>query len=165
MRKVTILILTALALLAMTALIINAEEAKNDYVGESKCKTCHKDNHASWSQTKHANAYNLLSDEEKKNEKCVGCHITGTTAEGVLLEGVQCEACHGAGSAFKSAKIMSKKKWEADPEGQKKMAIEAGLIYPTEKTCRKCHSGEKGDKDGTFNFEKSKGKVHPAAAK
>jgi len=163
MRKVTILILTALTLLAMTALFVYAEGAKNDFVGESKCKTCHKENHTSWSQTKHANAYNLLSDEEKKNEKCVGCHTTGTTAEGVLLEGVQCEACHGAGSAFKSAKIMSKKKWAADPEAHKKMAVEAGLIYPTTETCQNCHKKEGNPNFKPFNFEESKGKVHPAA--
>ncbi len=163
MRKVTTITLIIMALLAMTALFVNSEEAKNDFVGANKCKTCHKGVHAAWLETGHAKAFDLLSDDEKKNEKCVGCHTTGSTADGVLLEGVQCESCHGAGSAYKSAKIMSKKKWKADPETQKKMAIDAGLVYPTAEVCTTCHKKEGNPNFKPFDFEKRKDKVHPVA--
>jgi len=42
------------------------ETPKFEYVGEAKCKVCHKDQHASWLETKHAKAYDVLSAEEKK---------------------------------------------------------------------------------------------------
>jgi hypothetical protein len=160
MRKVTTLILIALAIFAMTALLVNAEEATNDFVGAKKCKTCHKGVHAAWLTTGHATAYDSLNEEQKKDKKCVACHTTGTTAKGVLLEGVQCESCHGAGSAYKSAKIMSKKKWKADPDTHKKMAVDAGLIYPTAEVCTTCHKKEGNDNFKPFDFEKRKGEVH-----
>ncbi len=157
-------VLTAVA--AFTAVAILADEAKKadeptfEYVGDKKCKMCHKDQHSSWLETKHAKAYDALSAEEKKKPECVGCHVTGTTAKDVLLEGVQCEACHGAGSAYKSPKIMSKKNWPADPEKHMKMAVEAGLIVPTEETCKGCHKKEGNPNFKEFDFAKSKPKVH-----
>ena len=135
------------------------EKASHEYVGEKKC-TCHKDIRSSWLETTHAKAYDVLSDEEKKKEECIVCHTTGTTAKGVLLEGVQCEACHGAGKDYKSPKIMSKKKWKADPEAHKKMAIDAGLIIPSEAGCKKCHTKEGNTNFKPFDFAKRKGEVH-----
>ena len=166
-----LLMLGVFALLAFSAIAedstkVKAEEkAAHDFVGHKKCgsKACHKDNHTSWLETKHAKAYDLLSDEEKQKPECVTCHTTGTTAKGVLLEGVQCEACHGAGKDYKSLKIMSKKKWKADPEKQKAMAIKAGLIIPTEENCKRCHTKEGNPNFTEFDFEKSKGLVHPVA--
>jgi len=158
-------ILAALALLAMSAL---SDEAKKDekskpahqYVGAKKCKTCHKVQYNSWLESGHATAYDKLSDEEKKKPECIECHITGTTAKDVLLEGVQCESCHGAGKDYKSPKIMSKKKWPADPEAHKAMAIEAGLVYPTAENCIRCHKKEGNPNFKEFDFEKRKGEVH-----
>ncbi|MFQ5498961.1 MAG: multiheme c-type cytochrome [Candidatus Zixiibacteriota bacterium] len=144
--------------------LVSAEEkVSHDYVGAKKCKTCHKKYFKAWSKTGHAKAYDLLSDEEKKNEECVGCHITGTTAKGVLLEGVQCERCHGPASDYKSMKIMSKKKWKADPEKYKKLAVEAGLLYPTEETCVECHN-KKSPNYKEFKFAERVKKVHPISA-
>lgn len=56
-----------------------------------------------WSTSKHANAYNVLSDAEKKDAKCLKCHTTSTLDP---TEGVSCESCHGAGSKYKSPAIM-----------------------------------------------------------
>jgi len=164
MKKLIIsaLLLPIMALLG--ALTLAAEETKHDYVGAKKCKTCHKAEHKAWLETGHATAFDLLSDEEKKDEKCVGCHITGTVAkDSSMAVGIQCEACHGPGGDYKSAKIMSKKKWKADPETYKKMAIEAGLVYPTEETCVRCHN-EKSPNFKEFKFEERKTKVHPVVA-
>ncbi len=166
MRKLTISVLLVAVMSLFAALSLAAEKASHDYVGFKKCKTCHKPEYKAWLETGHAKAYDLLSDEEKEGDKCVGCHITGIIAkDSSLAVGVQCEACHGPGKDYKSTKIMSKKKWKADPEKQKKMAIEAGLNYPpTEETCVRCHN-KKSPNYKEFNFEERKKKVHPVAPK
>ena len=166
-RKLAAVMLAMAALLALMITSAVAQEAgkKEDkpahaFVGHAKCKLCHKTQHTSWLETKHAKAYDVLSAEDQRKPECVKCHITGTTAEGELLTGVQCEACHGAGSDYKSAQIMSKKKWAADPEGQKKLAIEAGLVFPTEANCVRCHTKEGNPNFKPFDFAKSKPLVH-----
>ncbi|RKX22091.1 MAG: hypothetical protein DRP35_02835 [Candidatus Zixiibacteriota bacterium] len=161
MKKLTAIVLIISILTAFMTVSVFAEEDAHKYVGTKKCKMCHKDVHASWLETKHAKAFDILSDEEKKNEKCVACHTTGIDKKGVLIEGVSCEACHGAGSDYKSPKIMSKKKWAADPETYKKMAIEAGLIYPDTTICVKCHTKEGNANYKEFDLKKALGTAHP----
>lgn len=139
----------------------SAKEVKHEYVGADKCKICHKKDgiHPSWLETKHAKAWDALKPEEQKNDKCVACHSTGTTAKGVLLEGVQCEACHGPGADYKKKSIME----------DKEKAIANGLLIPDEKTCLKCHNEnvpEQFRAKEKFDFGKMKSKgVHTIAAK
>jgi hypothetical protein len=134
MRK-AILLLVVLVCCASAKQVMGEEAA---YVGVKKCKTCHIKVYQTWKETKHAIAFDKLNEQEKQDPKCIECH---TTNKDVNLPGVQCEDCHGAGSKFSSATIMNKKKFEADPEGQRKMAIEAGLVIaPNEATCKKCHN-------------------------
>jgi hypothetical protein len=122
-----------------------------EYKGVKKCKTCHIKVYKTWKDTKHAMAFDRLNEAEKKDPKCIECH---TTNKDVNLPGVQCEACHGAGGAFSSAKIMNKKKFKADPEGQKKLALEAGLVVaPDEKNCLQCHNERSPHYEG-FDFKK-----------
>lgn len=186
MRKLMVIALLGLALLAFVALTAVAQEAAKEeakvaakeakqeakgaafeYVGAEKCANmCHKDQYNAWLETKHAKTFDVLSAEEKAKPECGGlCHITGKLADGTVLEGAQCEACHGPGSAYKSPKIMSKAKWPGDPEAYKKAAVEAGLIYPTAETCANCHKEEGNPNFKPLDFEKSKGTVHPVAAK
>lgn len=168
MAKKLILILTAMVFVASMFVIATAEEGakeekkaeekavKHEYVGADKCKTCHKkdETHPSWLKTKHATAFEALTEEQKKDKSCVGCHTTGTTAAGELLVGVQCEACHGPGSDYKSMKIMK----------DEKLAMENGLLIPDAKTCAKCHNEnvpEEFRSKEKFDFEKMKAKgVH-----
>lgn len=167
MRKVSILILMFVALLAGSVMAEGekkAEKKAHDFVGAKKCKGCHQDQFKAWSETAHAKSFDALSDEEKKDPKCIECHTSGTTAKGVLSEGVQCEACHGAGKDYKSLKIMSKKKWKADPDTHKKMAIEAGLVEQNEEVCIRCHKKEGNANFKEFDYAKSKGTVHPVPA-
>ncbi len=163
MRKFAVCALhSVVLLLAVSATAWGAEKkAEPQYVGATKCKVCHMDEHKSWLETKHAKAFDVLSDEEKKKPECVGCHITGKTGKGELLEGVQCEACHGPGSEYKSMEIMNKKRWAADPEKHQKMAVEAGLIYPKEENCTRCHKKEGNPNFKKFEFAKRKPLVHP----
>lgn len=167
MRKVTTIILLMLALFAFTAVLMAEDAAKeevsHEYVGSAKCKTCHKAEFTAWEATPHAKAFSVLSAEEAKKPECIGCHITGTLADGTVIEEVGCEACHGAGGDYKAMSIMSKKKWAAEPEKYKQMAIDAGLIYPTEETCVRCHKEEGNPNFKEFKFEEMKGKVHPVS--
>ncbi|MBN1211363.1 MAG: cytochrome c3 family protein [candidate division Zixibacteria bacterium] len=134
---------------------------KHEYVGANKCKICHKKDgiHPSWSETLHAKAWESLKPENQKNKECVACHSTGTTAEGEILEGVQCEVCHGPGSDYKKKSIME----------DRELAIANGLLIPDEKTCLKCHNEkvpEEFRSKEKFDFEKMKTKgVHAMAAK
>jgi hypothetical protein len=132
MKKIVLLAVFLLS--CSSADRVTAEEV--EYKGVKKCKTCHIKVYKTWLETKHATAFDRLNDAEKKN-----------------LPGVQCEACHGAGGAFSSAKIMNKKKFAADPEKQKKMAVEAGLVVaPSESNCKQCHNEKSPHYEG-FDFK------------
>jgi hypothetical protein len=156
------------ALLLFTFSVLSAgeekakdEKAKHDYVGVKKCKMCHKKDgiHPSWAETKHAKAWETLKPEDRKNKKCIACHSTGTTAKGVLLEGIQCEACHGAGADYKKKSIMS----------DHKKAMANGLLMPDEKTCLKCHNEDipkEFQPKEKFDYKKMKTNgIHAAARK
>ena len=73
-----------------------------NYVGAAKCKMCHQIQFKSWETTKHAKAFDALKGAEQTNAKCVKCHTTGSAD----IKGVQCEACHGAGSDYMKMQIM-----------------------------------------------------------
>ncbi len=167
MRKVSIVTFTLLALFLGAMMVIAAEEEAEssfEYVGPKKCKMCHKDVYAAWEETPHATTFDSsLSAEEQKNDACITCHITGHDEDGELIANVTCEACHGAGSEYKSPKIMSKK-WEKEPDKYKAMAVEAGLVYPTEENCKNCHKKEGNPNFKPFNFEEMQPKVHPVAS-
>jgi len=98
-----------------------------------------------WKAGPHANAYNVLSETEKTNKECLGCHTTPTLA---ATEGVSCEACHGPGSIYKSMTIMK----------VREKSIESGLTLPTEEVCKKCHN-EKSPTFKGFNYEEYCSKV------
>jgi hypothetical protein len=77
------------------------------YVGIEACSKCHPAPREVWQKTAHSRAYATLSTQFKEfNLECVGCHVTGyerpggSTATYVeSLKDVQCEVCHGPGSA------------------------------------------------------------------
>lgn len=77
------------------------------YLGVEQCRTCHFEEYAFWSKTRHARAYQTLSVQHKEfNLDCVACHVTGYEKPGgssvtqvEALKDVQCEVCHGPGSA------------------------------------------------------------------
>jgi hypothetical protein len=119
-------------------------ESNFHYIGDKKCKMCHKDQYNSWAETPHAKAWESLSEEEQKNEECAGCHSVGKDDEGTLMVNVGCEACHGPGSEYKSMKAMK------DP----KLAAEAGLLAVTEETCLRCHNKKSPTFKG-FEYEEA----------
>jgi mono/diheme cytochrome c family protein len=110
------------------------EAADHAYVGVKKCKVCHKKDGVfeSWEATKHATAFDNLSEEDQANEALKPFYTTGTDAKGDLLTGVQCEACHGPGADYKKKSVME----------DREASIAAGLLIPDEKTCMKCHNAD-----------------------
>ena len=115
------------------------ERPEPAYVGATKCKVCHLGIFNSWSDTPHRRALSSLQREEAGDPRCLKCHTTGfgtggyaTDANIVDLAGVQCEACHGAGSLYSLSSIMIK------PE----LYSQAGLVTPDSLTCMRCHNAK-----------------------
>jgi hypothetical protein len=120
-----------------------AAVAKFEYVGDKKCKLCHKAEYDSWATTLHAKAWGSLDSTQQKGDSCSVCHMTGKDAAGVALTGVQCESCHGPGSAYKTQTNMK----------DRKLAMANGMILPTKEVCVKCHN-EKSPTFKGFDFDK-----------
>ena len=142
------------ACLAMLCAIPSTSASAAEYVGASKCKMCHRKAHAKWETTKHAQAFSALKGADAAKPECVGCHTTGYPGSGPVtdeMKNVQCEACHGPGSDYR--KVMMKRK-----EYTTEKAVAAGLVLPTEKTCRGCHN-EKSPNFKPFNFAESKAAI------
>ncbi len=152
MRILSYLLLTVLlAFIAVSVIAPNfssAQEAKKEevafkYAGATLCKPCHQTEaqgkiYATWEASLHAKAFDKLGAANQANEKCLGCHTTGhgkalvagKTAE--AMRGVQCEACHGPGSEYKSMTVMK----------NKAEALKKGLVMPDQKTCAACHTDD-----------------------
>ncbi len=181
MRKYLI---TVIAIMALAG-IGHAGKKEFKYVGVKACKSCHSsksrgNQYGIWLKVPHHNAYKVLATEKaketakkmgvtgdpQKSPKCLKCH---TTAYGVdkkyiastfkIEDGVQCEACHGPGSAYKRYSVM-KKLYQG-----KLNPADYGLVIPTEKTCKRCHNEECANYK-TFNFEEFYKKIaHPVPKK
>jgi hypothetical protein len=136
------------------------------YVGVKKCKTCHLKIYKQWKESPHATAFDVLSPGNNAESKqqagldpqkdytadpgCIECHTTGNNAK---FPGIQCESCHGPGKAFTKITIMNKKKFKADPEKQRQLALGAGLVIkPDIENCKQCHN-EKSPTYKPFDFE------------
>lgn len=114
------------------------------FEGAAKCKMCHKGTSKGevfekWEKSLHAKAFDTLKAKgEEKNPKCLDCHVTGFNAGGYkpgdaknsAFAGVQCEACHGAGSQYKKMSVMK----------DKALALKNGLVEQNEVVCKKCHN-------------------------
>lgn len=82
------------------------------YLGGEACRDCHEEAFAVWERTPHSHAYRTLEEVSKNfNLSCVGCHVTGYRQPGGAevvqndgLRDVQCEVCHGPGSAHAAAR-------------------------------------------------------------
>ncbi|MBD3299640.1 MAG: hypothetical protein GF341_13370, partial [candidate division Zixibacteria bacterium] len=106
------------------------------------CKMCHKTEFESWEETPHAKAWESLTAEEQKNDECIGCHSVGKDADGELITGVGCEACHGPGSEYKKMSIMK----------DHAKSVAAGLMTPDEEWCKRCHNPNNPNHE-TFVFD------------
>lgn len=136
------------------------------FIGAQECASCHDDpatgsQFSKWRLSAHAKAYAALelpeskeivrlsglTEEPTKARQCLGCHATASEtedwekAEGFSLkDGLQCEACHGAGSEYAPEDIMK------DPQ----KAMMHGLKMPKKEDCVLCHRA-KGSHDAVLN--------------
>lgn len=109
------------------------------YRGASYCAGCHDDTYAAWENTGHQGAWETLNAiGSGRNNTCLPCHTVGARAVNAdpaldnggydetavpRLYGVQCENCHGPGSAH------------PNPEpGSVDVVMGAGM-------CGSCHNG------------------------
>lgn len=146
MKKVIVVCGLVALVVGATAVSVSAAPT---YIGAEKCKMCHKLQYESWLTTKHAKATEAAktAKDRKFEAACLTCHATNKDE---AMAGVQCEACHGPGSEYKSLSIMK----------DQAKAVAAGLIMPTQETCNGCHDGKDHHKKQTFTKD-----VHAHKAK
>lgn len=154
LRKIAACLLALIAVVYLTGIA-----AAHDYApkGAESCKMCHKGDMKgkiweTWEASKHAQAFQTLvakADGSEKKAECLSCHVTGfgqptgyavDDSTKMNLANVGCEACHGPGADYRAMSVMK------DMEKAKA----AGLLIPTEETCKGCHN----EKSPTFNKEK-----------
>ncbi len=135
------------------------------FIGAQACGSCHEGpemghQFSKWRLSAHAKAYASLAmpeareivrlsgitEEPWKAKMCLGCHATGAEtedwerSEGFHLEdGLQCEACHGAGSEYAPEDIMR----------DRTKAMMHGLKMPKKDDCLMCHRA-KGSHDAVL---------------
>ncbi len=120
-------VFTVLATMGLIATMAYTAKAAPTYVGINQCKMCHMKQYNVWKDTAHAKAFDVLKPADQAKPECIKCHITGDNKE---LKGVQCEACHGAGSEYKSFAVMKNVK-EAEAKGLNPKPVTV---------CVKCHN-------------------------
>ncbi len=161
-----------------------AEKAKFDYIGSKACGMCHKSDAKGnqlkvWQESPHAKAYATLQGEKAKaiaaekklakpaheSPECLSCHATAAkvadlaTAKITMDEGVSCESCHGAGSAYKAMNVM-----KAIAAGTQDVKA-VGFVKPDASTCTTCHN-EKSPTFKGFKYEDYVAKIaHPDPTK
>lgn len=135
-------------------------DAELEFVNNSTCKLCHNDpakgeQFAKWKATDHARAYTTLMSEESdriaremglttkavESPECLRCHVTGydpqlqqAPSPIVMREGVQCDSCHGKGSAH----LADGKQLRMDPDAD--VDLKAHRTAPHEAICLQCHN-------------------------
>jgi hypothetical protein len=120
------------------------------FIGSAKCKICHNTEkqgqmYPIWEKSSHSKSFAALSSsgaaanatalgvkDPTTDAKCLKCHAP--LAGDLKAEGVGCEVCHGAGSAYKSLNVMK----------VKDDAVKAGLVLyanadAIKAKCLTCH--------------------------
>lgn len=152
-KYIGVILVVGIALFCFAASVTAADDAKdvNEYVGDNakKCAMCHKDQVAAWKKWDMAKAWDSLSDDEKKKDDCIKCHVTGYGQPGGFvsiektpnLVGIQCEACHGPAGKHMKTPLTDKE------------ARKASMKVPDEATCTQCHKKEGNPNYKEFKFD------------
>jgi len=155
---------------------------ESQYIGASKCKSCHKseesgNQYEAWEKASHSHAFEVLaSDASKaaasaagiadaqKADECLKCHVTGHGAPESAIkkgfkfeEGVQCESCHGPGGDHMKARFAAAAGGEAK-EGYQGAAVSEMITSPGVEVCTQCHNPESPSYK-PFCFYEARGKV------
>lgn len=130
------------------------------YIGVESCGMCHKTEKQGsqlsiWKNSAHSKAFETLKTEKAdqiaaekgfktpaaETPDCLKCHVTGYNLDASMMgkkfkveDGVQCETCHGPGSAYKDMKVMK----------DRELSIKNGLVFhdKLENFCIGCHNVE-----------------------
>ena len=106
---------------------------REHFLGLDTCRKCHAALVDDFLLSRHFRAFETLRARgEDTNPKCIVCHTTGhgqfggysparEEKEGINLQGVQCEACHGQGTIH---------------------SREGAYVKTATKSCRRCHTHE-----------------------
>ncbi len=149
-----------LVTLLLTPFILIQAQNGNSFIGVEACAMCHKTEKQGsqlsiWQNSAHSKAFQTLKTEKAnqiatekgfktpaaETPECLKCHVTGYNVDASMLgkkfkveDGVQCETCHGAGSAYKDMKVMK----------DKDLAVKNGLVMheKLESFCIGCHNVE-----------------------
>lgn len=100
-------------------LVGTVAEAELNFVGSTRCATCHPNEWSTWKSGPHS-----VIRKEAQKERCVLCHQTGKE------RGIGCEACHGAGSGYTADDIMR----------NTHLARQLGLVSDALEMCVRCHT-------------------------
>ena len=106
--------------------------AGRDWTGSARCGSCHPEQLAAWRATAHARPFAAWRG---RAAVCLGCHTTGESPAGPVIENVVgCEACHGAGADYAADDLMR----------NRRLALELGLVdlrAPATRAlvCAACH--------------------------
>jgi hypothetical protein len=182
MNKRIVIVLIAFSLASLP----QALEAQNKYIGVKMCTMCHKTDQQGkqldiWQNSQHAKAFETLKTSKaeeiakkkgltkpaSESAECLECHTAATGVDAKFIEktfdvtqGVQCESCHGAGSAYKTLTIM-KDRAKSIAAGMTEFKNEAAI----EAHCKTCHN-EKSPTYTAFSFKEMWGKIqHPVPKK
>ncbi len=176
-RTIPLLLTILFFCFCLTSSTFGQDTTQYKFIGAEACGKCHKSEKQGkqlpiWKESIHAQAYVVLQTEEAAEvakemgyEKspselyeCLSCHASGYDVDKIYLgkkfnieDGVQCETCHGAGSGYKSLKIMK----------NRDLAAKNGLVKVyenTEEFCRNCHNPDSPTFSG-FDFEEMWAKI------
>ena len=115
------------------------------YAGVESCAPCHRREYDDWSASLHAVAFATLQQRNRQFfADCVSCHTTGFGYESgfqigdrsAVLEGVQCEVCHGPGSSHVSRPLGTNIRRDVGP-----------------RFCQQCHTQEMSPEFATHGDE------------
>ncbi len=119
--------------------IESREMTADQFVGDTKCASCHQGAHKTWLASAHSRAFETLKRVKSEYDPdCLRCHTVGyARSSGFIdelktkhLRGVQCENCHGRGKDH-----MAK-------------GLKTTLKPVTPSTCVNCH-----DEENSENFK------------
>jgi YVTN family beta-propeller protein len=157
---------------------IQTKPSPRKYTGVMACAKCHDGpkfnfQFSTWRMSKHAQAYAVLSTpkafevarrqgiegDPQQALACLKCHATAADVDPAsrlpgfsLVDGVQCEACHGPGADYSAEAVMM----------DRAAARAKGLWEVNAQTCLRCHE-DKPDKP--FDYAKAVQKIaHPTKA-
>ncbi len=102
----------------------------HDFIGADRCRACHAEAYAQWVKTPHARAFEVLTQKDRADPRCLSCHTMVPEDLGAGLTGVQCEACHGGGRHYAVDYVMR------DPE----LRGILNLQKVDTSTCTRCHT-------------------------